>query len=86
MRRVRRMCSNCGHRHTVYEVGKEVLDELERDAALLKQMRILLDVQDRVVSIQCNSCTYWSNDGCTMDFPEAGGEFAGECSVYTPQG
>lgn len=84
VRRVRRVCRDCGHRHTLYEVSKAVLDELEQQAVLLKQLRDLLDVQENLASIHCDSCTYWGNDGCSMDFPEAGGKFAGECSLYTP--
>lgn len=85
VRRVRRRCQECGHRHTIYEVSKAVLDELEQQALLLKQLRDLLDVQENLASIYCDSCTYWGNNGCSMDFPEAGGKFAGECSLYTPQ-
>lgn len=86
VRRVRRVCENCGHRHTLYEVSKEMLEQFEESAALLKQLRSVLGVQKRLHLVQCDSCIYWGNDGCSMDFPEAGGKFAGECSVYTSQG
>ena len=86
VRRVRRVCRDCGHRHTLYEVSKEVLEELDESVALLKQLRNILGVDQRLPLIQCDSCTYWGDNGCSMDFPEAGGKFAGECSVYTSQG
>ena len=35
-------------------------------------------------SMLCTSCTYWINESCSMQFPDAGGSFARDCSCFAP--
>lgn len=32
----------------------------------------------------CHSCRFWLNHGCSFDFPEAGGSFSKDCTLYEP--
>ena len=32
----------------------------------------------------CHSCQHWSREGCSFDFPEAGGSFSKHCTLYEP--
>lgn len=41
------------------------------------------DVEPKVKRISCNQCTYWSKRSCSFDFPDAGGFFAEECSLFS---
>jgi predicted heme/steroid binding protein len=34
----------------------------------------------------CSGCTSWKNEQCSFGFPEAGNDFAMECSVYISNG
>lgn len=32
----------------------------------------------------CRSCQHWSQNRCSFEFPEAGGDFSLHCSLYQP--
>jgi hypothetical protein len=80
-RRIRRRCSNCGHITTVYEVKRELLDELKELRATRERIRGLVGAG---TSSYCTECKHWGPDGCGLEIPEAGGTFASECSTFDP--
>jgi len=85
-RRIRRRCRNCFHGYTFFEVQQPLLDEL-RQLRLVKASMIKLlgvDAPEAPKALTCQQCKFWEGNGCDMDIPEAGGIFAGECSIYSP--
>jgi hypothetical protein len=73
-RRRRKACTKCGHRLTTYEITQEEYRQLKgkgksKPAATPHELN-------------CSTCVHWREGGCGMDFPEAGGWFADECSCY----
>ena len=73
-RRRRKRCDRCGHRETTYEISQEEYKALKRGKALPRET---------TPSVQCNTCIHWNATSCGLDFPEAGGRFAAECSCYS---
>ena len=89
--RRRRVCPNCGFRQTTYEVTQQWYREAQRNRDIVLKLRRALDSETektlskkKVVEASCSMCSFMSERGCFFDFPEAGGEFATECSQYTP--
>jgi hypothetical protein len=85
--RRRRKCKDCDHRITTYEVEGDYLQTLRQSHETLNEIRALLGGKDPRgllrVTRSCNDCMYMEPEGCSMEFPEAGGDFAEECSLYT---
>lgn len=78
--RYRRVCSECGHKQTTYEVTSELIEEYKLLQRLNTAISQVLKPEGRE---SCTSCTYWSHGSCSMQFPEAGGPFARDCSLFT---
>ena len=78
--RYRRECSECGHRQTTYEVTSALIEEYKLLQRLNTAISQVLKPEGRE---SCTSCTYWSHGSCSMQFPEAGGSFARDCSLFT---
>ena len=81
--RRRKQCTECGFRETTYEISQEQFKELQ----VVAKVRQALLGTGRVeaaepVGVQCSSCRHWAGVKCDFGFPEAGGAFAGECSMY----
>jgi DNA-directed RNA polymerase subunit M/transcription elongation factor TFIIS len=84
--RRRKKCESCGYRYTT----REILDKTYQQ--LVESQRIVTKVQNLFGGKQvmknshtCEQCSHWSSFGCGMGFPEAGGTFAEECSVFVLQ-
>lgn len=84
--RRRKVCKTCDHHYTTYEVSAEYFEQLKRAEETVKRIRscFQFDSTARVVTgKRCEDCMYMEPEGCSMEFPEAGGDFAEECSLYT---
>jgi len=84
--RRRKECGGCGHRLTTYELSAEYFEEV-RDAKLQlnKIYKVLGSAEVSTPSkegVTCYMCIHMTGRGCQLDFPEAGGAFAAECSSY----
>jgi hypothetical protein len=81
--RRRKECLACKYRETTYEISQEQYNQLQ---TLDKVRAVLLgtDTPPSKPQLSCFNCTHWSRGACGMDFPEAGGSFADECSCYSP--
>ena len=66
--RRRKQCLACKHRETTYEIRAVLLGT---------------DTPPPTPKLSCFNCTHWSRGKCAMDFPEAGGSFANDCSCYS---
>lgn len=80
-RRRRKRCDRCGFRETTYEITRDEYKELKG------KWRPKPKPSNTPHKANCNTCLYWDELGgngehCDMDFPEAGGWFADECSCY----
>ncbi|MHC4546074.1 MAG: hypothetical protein ACYSYL_16415 [Planctomycetota bacterium] len=69
------------------EISKELYDRLVASELLVSRVQKVMAKKEEVkepISEKkiCENCVYWESE-CTMDFPEAGGEFARDCSLYT---
>jgi transcriptional regulator NrdR family protein len=86
IKRRRRACKNasCGHRETTYEIDASDYQLLKKARAIEK---ILLGAETSAHKEQvfCSSCDNWVAGKCEFSFPEAGGRFAEECSLYRPR-
>jgi hypothetical protein len=80
--RRRKECLACKYRETTYEISQEQYNQLQ---TLDKVRAVLLgiDTSPSKSQLSCFNCTHWSRGACSMDFPEAGGSFANECSCYS---
>lgn len=41
-----------------------------------------LGASDAIALTTCDNCVHMRSYGCGFDFPDAGGSFAAECSMY----
>jgi hypothetical protein len=90
VRRRRRACSHCGHRDTTYEVDEKFYREAREYGRVLGKIQMCLtnkklgDLEESVKKPErtCEQCFHMSHYGCSFDFPEAGGSFAEECSMF----
>lgn len=80
--RRRKQCLACKHRETTYEISQAQYQQLQ---TLDKLRAVLLgtDTPPPTPKLSCFNCTHWSRGKCAMDFPEAGGSFANDCSCYS---
>ena len=39
--------------------------------------------EKELAAVCCNKCTYWHTNSCSFGFPDAGGFFAEECSLFS---
>ena len=79
-RRIRRRCTNCQHKWTVYEVTQDQIDEFRRHEQLLNQLRQFLNAES--TARRCYQCQQWVNAQCSLTIPEAGGDFAEDCAYF----
>lgn len=84
-------CSSCGHRETVFEIKQVDYDRYKENERIITKLRDALEVsgeeslsKTRASRASCLMCRFMSGRGCSFDFPEAGDEFAAECSQYDP--
>ena len=89
-RRRRKECQTCKRRHTVHEVNERFFEEAIENRRLIKYITEKLKIQTVLPSdltknnshFTCDSCVHMMSSGCSFGFPEAGGNFATECSTY----
>jgi hypothetical protein len=87
-RRRRKECTECKHRYTAYEVSEEFYKTaLVNQRAVdnfIKSLNLNLTPQltHDFIADTCDDCVYMRSSGCSFDFPDAGGTFAGECSMF----
>lgn len=87
-RRRRRACTECDHRYTTYEVDENFYrTAIINQRAIDKIIKCLnLDrssfVNNDLVVHDCSDCVHMRSYGCSFDFPDAGGAFANECSMF----
>lgn len=90
IRRRRRACVKCGHKDTTYEVTESFFKTAKENKRLLAKIRDFLVCPEapgpkenvNAVEATCEQCGHMSSYGCAFDFPEAGGDFAQECSMF----
>ncbi len=86
VKRRRRRCRACVYAATTYEISAS-------DFKLLKKAKVVEQVfckPDKSKSrpklgpptAVCDACMHWAGQSCDFGFPDAGGRFAEECSVY----
>jgi hypothetical protein len=88
--RRRKICRSCDYRFTTYELSSEYFEKLRKAAETLDRIRSCFGeesgsgVAGANPRDSCDYCIHMSaTQGCTMGFPEAGGDFAKECFCYT---
>lgn len=89
--RRRRVCSICGFRHTTYEVSQVWYREAQRYREIVAKLEEVMGLEfngnlnkTKPSRASCLMCTFMTDRGCSFGFPEAGDEFATECSQYAP--
>lgn len=87
-RRRRKICTECGYRHTTYEVSEEfyrtaVINQRAVDN-FIKCLNLdrRSSVDDESNTHSCDDCVHMRSSGCSFEFPDAGGAFANECSMF----
>lgn len=79
IKRRRRVCSSCAHKATTYEISSADFELLKK----ARQVQSIFFNPKRKQQKNCESCQEWKSEGCSYGFPEAGGAFAQECSLYS---
>ena len=82
--RFRRRCSNCNYAETKYEITATQMKEYDLLLRLNTAISQVLNPPISESRKSCTSCSYWIDGSCSMQFPESGGSFASECSLYEP--
>lgn len=90
IRRRRRQCGECGYRDTTYEVTESFFKLAKENKNVLSKIRKFVSGSDELPSEEivntseatCEQCSHMAAYGCAFDFPEAGGSFAEECSMF----
>ena len=93
--RRRKHCEACGQRETTYEISQKQYKELD---VLAKLRHVLMGSKGvepapmrratrkkaelKQEGPDCSECIHWQHNDCGMSFPEAGGDFAAECSCF----
>lgn len=87
-RRRRKHCIECNRRHTTYEVSedfyktavsnKKTIDKITK----CLNLNGILSTTDEPDTHFCDDCVYMHSYGCDFEFPDAGGTFANECSMF----
>lgn len=91
VRRRRRACTLCEHRYTTYEVDQDFYRKAKDSLIVLDRIQSCFSdapvggPEKTVKKPQrtCEQCFHMAHYGCAFDFPEAGGSFAEECSMFT---
>lgn len=84
--RRRKECEACGHRFTTREITDEQYQQFQESQRILAKVRQWLGGSPVMQSTHvCDHCVHWSESGCGMGFPEAGGSFAEECATFVLQ-
>jgi hypothetical protein len=60
---------------------KEAVEAARIHAWKLKEQRRLA-AGEPVPDLHCMRCSFWDEGRCSFSFPEAGGVFAADCSLY----
>ena len=86
--RRRKKCGACDERFTTFELTQAQLDELRYLSGVARKLFKFMEEQGvgtpAVSSKTCDICIHMGAFGeCSMGFPEAGGNFAEECSLYS---
>jgi hypothetical protein len=87
-RRRRKECTQCKERVTYYEVSENFYKLAVRNQQLVENIIKCLDLgsctqSSHVVSVDvCDNCVHMRSGDCDFGFPDAGGSFASECSVF----
>ena len=82
--RMRRKCLICSHAETTFEITAKQMQEYSLLLRLNTAISQVLNPTVRESRQSCTTCSYWLDGSCSMQFPEAGGSFASECSLYEP--
>ena len=80
-RRRRKRCARCGFRETTFEISAALYNELRGKAQRHKDPQGKAQ-RHKEPKLSCQDCIHWETTSCGMDFPEAGGCFAADCSCY----
>lgn len=81
-RRRRKQCTTCKTRVTTYEVSSEFYSESIANKKLIEKVTNLFGVS-KAKPKTCGECEYMISSECSFGFPEAGGEFADECTMFS---
>lgn len=87
-RRRRKECTECGHRCTAYEVSENFYKTALANQRAIDNFTKSLNLNliplltHESSSDTCDDCVYMRSFGCSFDFPDAGGTFASECSMF----
>jgi len=87
-RRRRKECTECGHRCTAYEVSENFYKTALANQRAIDNFTKSLNLNlmplltHEFSSDACDDCVYMLSSGCSFDFPDAGGTFASECSMF----
>lgn len=89
--RRRRVCSSCDYRVTTYEVSQSWYREAQRNREIVSKLEEVMgrsakggSSKTKSSKASCSMCSFMTDRGCSFEFPEAGGDFATECSQYDP--
>lgn len=72
----------CGAKVTTYEVSSEFYSESITNKTLVEKVTNLFGVS-KAKPKTCGECEYMISSECSFGFPEAGGEFADECTMFS---
>lgn len=61
---------------------RELWPELKRRIPKPRPARRRLTASDKISGIDCRNCAHWWQGHCDLDVPEAGGDFASDCSYF----
>lgn len=61
---------------------RQLWPELKRYIPVPRPRRRRTPVIEETPEIDCRNCAHWWQGHCDLGVPEAGGEFAGECSYF----
>lgn len=87
-RRRRRVCTECKHRYTTYEVDEAFYKTALSNQRMVNNVIKCLNLSETLPSnnecdiYDCDDCVHMRSSGCSFDFPDAGGVFANECSMF----
>jgi len=87
-RRRRRVCTECNHRYTTYEVDEAFYKTAIANQRVVDKVIKCLNLSGSLPNNSefdihdCADCVHMRSSGCGFDFPDAGGTFANECSMF----
>lgn len=61
---------------------RQLWPELKRHVPTPRVRRRPAPATDEIPSIDCRNCAHWWQGRCDLDVPEAGGDFAADCSYF----